>query len=89
MIRVELDSVWRPSGATTGRRVNRARACGIEVVGDLRVIAAVARRLVAAGHDPETAIEVWRNGTPVFTAAPLGAWAEDRRPRPAERGCAA
>ena len=52
-------------------------------IGDLHVTASakkgpvclLARQLVANGHSPDTPVEVYRNGTPVFAPAPLSHYA--------------
>ena len=64
MIRAELDEVIRP-GSSYSRRP-RATACGIEVVARRNsdaVVCALCRRLIEAGHDPATPMEVYRGAT--------------------------
>lgn len=39
-------------------------------------ICLLSRQLVADGHPPDTLVEVYRNGTPVFAPAPLSHYAD-------------
>ncbi len=56
-----------------------ASADGVEVNYEKRSrgapICALARKLVEAGHDPDTEVHVYRNGTLCFQPAPLWHWA--------------
>ena len=54
---------------------NIARADGQEVIGHGAVVCELARKLVSAGHDPETLVSVIRHGIDAFVPECLGAWA--------------
>jgi len=72
-IRVELDEVMRPSQSYSRRP--RARALGVEVIAPRSsdaVVCALCRRLVEAGHDPATAMEVYRGQTLALHVRSIG-----------------
>ena len=52
-----------------------ASAEGIKVQRPRGPICAIARKLVDAGHDPDTEVQIYRNGTLCFQPAPLWHWA--------------
>jgi hypothetical protein len=76
MIRMELDSVRKYRNAQEWRPVNRARAEGIEEVGDHSVIVGLCQKLIEAGHTGK--VEVWRGAMPVFSAIDIEMWANRR-----------
>lgn len=76
--RIELDSVRKARNASEWRNIPRARCEGRERVGDGRNIVLLAREMIEKGHDPSGLVEVWREGTPCFSAAPLQVWADDK-----------
>jgi len=72
-IRAKLDEVMRP-GRSYSRRP-RARALGVEVIATRRsdaVVCALCRRLVEAGHDPATPMEVYRGQTLALHVRSIG-----------------
>jgi hypothetical protein len=72
-IRAELDEVIRP-GQSYSRRPH-ARALGVEVFATRRsdaVVCALCRRLVEAGHDPATPMEVYRGQTLALHVRSIG-----------------
>src|SRR5262245_56383691 len=76
-IRAKLDEVMRP-GQSYSRRP-RARALGVEVIATRRsdaVVCALCRRLVEAGHDPATPMEVYRGSTLALHVRSIGAAAK-------------
>jgi len=77
MLTIELDSVQKWRNRKEWRDVQRASCDGLEVIGDHRVIEALARKLTE--HHPEdTPAEVRRAGALVFHPNSLGAWARGR-----------
>jgi hypothetical protein len=54
---------------------NIAQAKGQKVIGHGAVICELARKLVSAGHNPETLVSVIRHGIDAFAPERLGAWA--------------
>ena len=67
MIEVTLTGSWTASAAgITVDYESRSRGAPI---------CDLARKLVAAGHDPERVLSITRNGTLCFEPIPLGIWA--------------
>jgi len=80
MITIELSEVTNNKEEDAGKHI--AKAEGITVRGFNGVICPLARKLVNAGHDPDTPVIVKRRDQIVFDEQPLWRWAvldvEDR-----------
>jgi hypothetical protein len=64
MIRAEMDEILRP-GQSYSRRP-RIRALSLEVIGKSNsdtVVCALCRKLIAAGHNPNEPMEIYRGST--------------------------
>jgi hypothetical protein len=73
-LRAELDEIELEEGQSCSRR-SRARACGLEVIGERRgdsVIPALCRKLIEAGHDASSTLEAYRGETLAICIRSIG-----------------
>ena len=76
LIRIELDAIRRPRGPKEVQRLQRARWRDVEVIGNGFIVEKICAAILKRGIDPETPVEIYRDGTLCFTRASLHRWAE-------------